>query len=825
MIPAPASRTGKLFLIAVGVAGLAGGVIAGLDLYRATRTVQSVYTAGITGLSLYSDLTFATEESRRQFLYALAVSDPNLQLPHIDRARAVDEEVNRVMARLADLPAAAGVRTSCRKFTGRWKAYLTVRDEVIALILEGRPVEAVAVMTDKGDTTFRAASQEMLRIRHDLDNYGRAQTVAIRLTFYRAGIELVLLFASVVLFIALLVRMLSVLRRSHQAIAAAKLTEQARNRVLEMVGRNEPLETVLDSVVQYLERQYPGARAVLSLVEGDQLRLTAAPGFPAEIHSVVESLPPDLAEMRQGEAPGESGWTPHSDLALRHGLTCCWWNPITSSDNGVIGIVAIFHPAGTAAGDVDRETLAGATRLAGVAIEHNVLYHRLAHQALHDPLTALPNRLLFQDRLQQAIGRAERNAKRAAVLWIDLDHFKTVNDTLGHRAGDTVLRQVAQRLSGSLRKSDTVARIGGDEFTVILGDMEDSAAAEHLAAIMLESLRVPVALPDRSVTVTASIGISLYPNHGQDSSTLVRNADIAMYEAKKGGKNAFCMYASEMGQIVQEQNDISLQLASALGNAEFELHYQPQLTLDGVIVGFEALIRWTNPVLGSVSPAQFIPIAEETGQIIAIGDWALNHACAQNASWQRAGLKPVRVAVNISAVQLLRPEFIQSVAGALITANLDARYLELELTETAVMRDIDLAAKQIGRLRTLGVSVSIDDFGTGYSSLSYINNLPVNSVKIDQSFVRQMDEASGGTSSLVRTIVSMAHDMNLQVVAEGIETEAQLRALRSTGCDLGQGFLMYRPLRADAARDLLEPVQCPRELLHRIEQPELAHAS
>ena len=449
----------------------------------------------------------------------------------------------------------------------------------------------------------------------------------------------------------------------------------------------------------------------------------------------------------------------------------------------------------------------------------------MAHQALHDPLTALPNRALFQDRLQYAIGVAQRDLRGLAVLWIDLDQFKAINDSLGHRAGDAVLRKVAQRLTSCLRKSDTVARIGGDEFNIILSGVETPASAEAVARTIVQKLSEPIHLADRSVGITASVGISLYPEHGADPSVLVKNADIAMYEAKRNGKNCFHTYDHQLGQSARERTDIRFHLATALENEEFDLHYQPQLSNDGLLAGFEALLRWSNPTLGKIAPGLFVPIAEETTQIVAIGEWVLRRACTQAVSWQHSSTRRVRMAVNVSAVQLLREEFPDTVAAVLRDTGLEPQYLDLELTETAVMHDITRAASQISALRALGVNVSIDDFGTGYSSLSYINRLPVNAVKVDQSFVSQIGEKSGASLSLIRTIVAMAHGMNMEVVAEGVETQAQLIALRLAGCDTVQGYLMHHPLTAEHAGRLLRNEALPALPAASAAVPELALAS
>ena len=442
--------------------------------------------------------------------------------------------------------------------------------------------------------------------------------------------------------------------------------------------------------------------------------------------------------------------------------------------------------------------------LAAVSIENTMLYERLAFQAQHDTLTELPNRMLFQDRVRQALQLARRHRRKAAVLWIDLDRYKQINDALGHRVGDEVLREVALRLRSCLRESDTVARVGGDEFTVLAHDIASIPAADLVCYKILKALSEPMLCGEHSVAVTGSIGISIFPEHGEDPITLMRHADLAMYIAKRNGGNAHHMFSPALGENMQRRVQMEQELASALENEEFTLYYQPLTDRNGHVAGLEALLRWTNPALGRVSPANFIPIAEEMGLIQKIGDWVLRTACRTGTRWLNAGLVVPNIAVNVSAVQFVARDLASLVERTLKETEFPARKLVLEITETALMNNIEQALEQMASLRDLGVRFAIDDFGTGYSSLSQLGNLPVDCLKIDRSFVKDLDSSGSGSTTLVRGIIGLAHSLQLEVVAEGVETQEQLTTLGAMGCDINQGFLLYKPMPSEQVEALLE---------------------
>jgi diguanylate cyclase (GGDEF)-like protein/PAS domain S-box-containing protein len=419
---------------------------------------------------------------------------------------------------------------------------------------------------------------------------------------------------------------------------------------------------------------------------------------------------------------------------------------------------------------------------------------RIRHQATHDALTGLPNRNLLHDRLQQAMVVAQRNGGIAAVAFIDLDQFKYINDSLGHQVGDELLKTVAARLASCVRASDTVARQGGDEFVLVLSgntNIEDvSDAVRRVIAAVCE----PWTARGLMLQVTCSIGVSVYPNDGDDVETLLRHADAAMYKAKELGRNNFQYFAADMNLHAIERLEVVNSLRHAIANEEFVLHYQPKVHLaSGRMVGAEALIRWQHPLRGMVPPSYFIPLAEESGLIIDIGTWVLHTACAQNAAWQRAGYPMIPVSVNLSPRQLARDDVVELVAAALDTTGLEPRYLELELTENVVMRDVDKSLVTLAQLKALGVKISIDDFGTGYSSLNYLKRFPVDTLKIDRSFVSDIATDRDG-AAIVKAVISLAHILNLNVVAEGVESVAQCRFLNDNDCDEVQGYHFGRPL-------------------------------
>jgi diguanylate cyclase (GGDEF)-like protein/PAS domain S-box-containing protein len=436
--------------------------------------------------------------------------------------------------------------------------------------------------------------------------------------------------------------------------------------------------------------------------------------------------------------------------------------------------------------------------------DRKVIQQRIQHLAYHDNLTGLPNRSLLQDRLAHSIARAERSSKKVAVLFIDLDNFKNINDTLGHDVGDELLRHVSRRLSEAVRLEDTIARQGGDEFIVLLDSLDDSRGASLVAQKILNSLRQPFVLTGIEQHVSGSVGIALYPEDGRDAQTLMKNADTAMFHGKSLGKNTYQYFTSQMNIAVKRRMTLESALRRAVMQKDFILHYQPQINLEsGEIIALEALVRWKTEDSGTVMPGDFIPLAEETGLINEIGEWVLREGCRQAKEWQTMGLAPRRMAINLSARQFSDRGFLDMVTRVLAETGLEPQWLELEITESQVMRQTEGMIMLLNKLSEMGVQLAIDDFGTGYSSLSYLKRLPIQKLKIDQSFVRDITVDPNDTAIVV-AIINMARSLDLETIAEGVETAGQLALLRSKGCRMGQGFYFSAPVRAEVLYPLLK---------------------
>lgn len=422
---------------------------------------------------------------------------------------------------------------------------------------------------------------------------------------------------------------------------------------------------------------------------------------------------------------------------------------------------------------------------------------QLEHLVQHDALTGLPNRVLLQDRLGQAIELARRQGRQLAVMFLDLDQFKHINDSLGHAVGDQLLQSAAQRLVACVRHSDTISRQGGDEFVLLLPYIERAEDAALSAQKMLAALALPHRIDEHDLHIGASIGISIYPGDGQDAETLIKNADTAMYSAKENGRNNYKFFERSMNARAVQRQSIETGLRCALEQQEFVLHYQPKINLQsGTIVGVEALIRWQHPERGLLLPAQFLPIAEDCGLILPMGCWVLREACRQVQAWLDSGLCAVPVAVNISALEFRGKSFLEDVALILKETDLAPCYLELELTESVLMHDADESVPVLEALKAMGVRLAIDDFGTGYSSLSYLKRFPIDTLKIDQFFVHDIATHADGVA-IVRTVIGMGKNLKQRVIAEGVETYVQFEFLRAQQCEEGQGFLFSHPLPAE----------------------------
>ena len=456
--------------------------------------------------------------------------------------------------------------------------------------------------------------------------------------------------------------------------------------------------------------------------------------------------------------------------------------PIHNRDGAVIGAVIVFH-------DVS---------------ESRTMALKMAHLAQHDFLTGLPNRVLLTERLSRAIGQARRHDKRVALMFIDLDYFKHINDSLGHAVGDQLLQMVAERLKICVRDTDTVCRQGGDEFVILLTEIEETRDAAPVAEKILAAFSDPCLIAGNELHVTLSVGISIYPDDAQDADGVMKNADTAMYHAKANGRNNYQFFTPEMNTLAVRRLFIEGNLRRALKQGEFMLYYQPKIDLiTGLMIGSEALIRWQDPEHGLLHPNQFVPIAEESGLIVPIGSWVLREACRQVCAWQDSGLLAVPVSVNISAVEFRHKNFLEGVATILRETGMLPSFLELEVTESILMQDAESSASVLESLKTMGMQLAIDDFGTGYSSLSYLKRFPINTLKIDQSFVQDLG-IDVDDASIVSAMIGMGKSLKQRVIAEGVETEAQLAFLRALQCDEGQGFLFGHPLPADQFELLLQ---------------------
>jgi diguanylate cyclase (GGDEF)-like protein len=428
----------------------------------------------------------------------------------------------------------------------------------------------------------------------------------------------------------------------------------------------------------------------------------------------------------------------------------------------------------------------------------------LSHLAQHDFLTDLPNRVLLNDRISQAISFAERYTKQLAVMFVDLDEFKRINDSLGHTSGDKLLQSVASRLVACIRRSDTVSRLGGDEFVVLLTQVEHAEDAAFISKKILSSLAEPFSIDQKHVDINASIGVSTYPGDGQDAETLIHKADTAMYAAKQLGRNNCQFFKADMQARVMERQSLEGSLRHALSRNEFMLHYQPKIDLKtGEISGVEALLRWYHPTRGLVPPTQFIPIAEESGLIVPIGQWVLLEACRQTRVWMDAGLPPVRMAVNVSAADFMSKDFLSGVRAALISTGVNPHNLELELTETVLMRDAESAVRNLHALKAIGVQLAIDDFGIGYSSFSYLQRFPLDALKIDRTFINEIS-AAGEAATILSAMIDIGLSLKHRVIAEGVETLEQLHFLQKKGCSEGQGYFFCHPIIAEEFAEFLQ---------------------
>ncbi len=591
-------------------------------------------------------------------------------------------------------------------------------------------------------------------------------------------------------------------------VSARHRSEQialARHRVLELIARQSDLTTIGRELLRLINEQlndivygaYSVRSAPLFVSQAQQVYEDDRLSFDRWAGLVIEH-PPMVDGRVSAFAIDDPPWNAIQELAQRYAVSRVWLISLRTNRDHIDGWLLFCRRSAAPLATDDLQIIDLIEQLTTIAIDQHTSLHKLAYQAHHDALTGLPNRLLFEDRLRQALEHARRNNTMVAVLFIDLDRFKQVNDSLGHTIGDLLLVQVARRFEMCVRATDTLARHGGDEFMLVVPDVTNPQQVTAIAQRLHEALHHSFFVNGHEIFVSASIGASLYPIDGTDVITLERAADIAMYRAKSTLRNSFQFFDAAMTTTSLERLRLETLLRRAIERNELLLHYQPKVDRQGRLIGLEALLRWQNAELGMVSPVQFIPLAEETGFIIAIGTWVLDEVARQLVAWQQAGLPIVPVAANVSAIQFAQTSFVETVAHLLDQVKLPTPWLELELTESMLMGDIDYLRRQMQELHRLGVTLAIDDFGTGYSSLAYLHRLPIGVIKIDRSFVARLDHDDAKLErNLARAIISLGHHLDAQVVAEGVETAMQQRILLEAGCDIFQGYHIGRPLPAD----------------------------
>lgn len=593
-------------------------------------------------------------------------------------------------------------------------------------------------------------------------------------------------------------------RRDISTRKRAEQLEIARNNTLELLAQGKPLDLVLNAATKIVQTPFPNLRCAVVYWHKNTWHMTA-PNLPdAFQNTFLERVGSSAAARFESQfREGRASWFTNLDDNLtsedRHlmesnGIQAALGYPILTSAGVLMGAILAFRDAPSEPLHSEMESLEVVSRLTSISVEQNELNEQLNYQANHDALTQLPNRAHFETELEKRLEVLEKTGKQVGLILLDLDGFKQINDTLGHAAGDDLLRQVASRLSKGFASLGMVGRMSGDEFMLRIDHFLDTTELETLAETMLETIRKPFPIQDTEVFITASIGLSLFPNDATARESLIRNADTAMYQVKRFGRNAIQRFTNSLNTQYTERHELEIKLRGALERQEFEVYYQPQFDLTNSLVACEALLRWKSGD-NMVSPQTFIPIAVDMGLITSIDSWVLKQVCVQARKWQHAGYKPIQFSVNVTALQFLRPDFVKSVKTALESTGLDAKYLDLELTESVFMTDFDVTINRMNELRALGISLSIDDFGTGYSSLSYLQHLPINTLKIDRSFVQALDSKKANPT-LVQVIVTMARQLGLNVVAEGVETLEQVRSLSMLSCDRLQGFYFAHPVPA-----------------------------
>ncbi len=593
----------------------------------------------------------------------------------------------------------------------------------------------------------------------------------------------------------------------------AKELDHDRTLVLEMIARDQALTDILNQITLMMKHQHPESVCLILLLYQGSYHYMAGCGLSQDVENSLASLPISFGSCVAGKTsypsqpitvrdiPNDPMCSHCHVLLQKYGLRFCCPVPVVSREGDMLGIITLFFRTSRSMSAIDTHLITTASHLTAIAAEQRLLAEKVEHQAYHDAVTGLPNRLLFEDRLSQALAHAQQHHHMVAVFCIDLNRFRNVTNTLNHATGDDLIQLVAKRFETCVDKEDTLAHIGDDEFALVLPEVDNLQDAVRQAKKLIDSLRTPFRLEERDLFVTASLGVSIYPTDGHDAATLQRNANIALSRAKGKTGNTFQCYAHDMHTAALKQIEMEAHLHQAIEHNELSLHYQPQVDMYGKLVGAEALLRWNNAFMGEISPGRFIPLAERSGLIVPIGAWVINEACRQAHAWQQADYHPFKVAINVSVAQFTGLDFVEMVHQSLQEHDLDPCWLELEVTESLTMHKHEFIACQLDRLRSLGIKIAIDDFGTGYSSLSYLQQLPIDTLKIDRSFIRHIDPNDPKPSNdiaIVKAVIMLSHSLNMEVLTEGVETPEQFALLHHAECDYIQGNLVSSPLSAHA---------------------------
>jgi diguanylate cyclase (GGDEF)-like protein/PAS domain S-box-containing protein len=744
--------------------------------FRCLEEIRSLRQVDVETLSVEGEVQFQIQESRQRFLRILMpAAGFDTRVKDIDLVRAADLRVDLLKARVIAL---TGEKSALGRFERSWRSYVETRDDMIARALRGQFAEAVAIDKSRGAAAFDRASEELRGDKREREMSSRQRTYRVETALRNGCFEALWLLLARVLFVAALFvadgmrrRMLRQLRSAAGTLYASEqrfrhVFEDATVAMLimDLEGRITSVNKAVTEITGFSDADLIGRIWKMFLAEDHR---DASAGDFAEV--VAGRLSGYRAERRLARKDGRFGWIRSSVSLLR-------------KDGVPSEVIALCE-------DITAQKLAG---------------EQLAYQASHDSLTGLVNRRHFEGAVDSAVNSAGRDGTELALLYIDLNGFKAVNDTFGHAAGDLLLCEVASRMRNCLRAPELLGRVGGDEFAVLQpftrgnGGLQESA--EALARKLRASLDAPFSLLGSEVNIEASIGISRFPADGADADALLRTADAAMYHGKRGLNSGLCFFDADLRASAHRRQSLESRMRSGLEQGEFDVRYQPLYDLaTNTLVRFEALCRWNSDVLGEVSPSEFIPVAEGSGLISEVGRWVLERACEQALLWQCPGEIPVRIAVNVSARQFADAGYVESVRQVLCNTGLRPDLLELELTESTLVIDHDDSVRKMKSLRQLGISISVDDFGTGYSSLSCLQLMPIDALKIDRSFTRMLD-CSPAATSVIRSVIAMARALGLRVVTEGVETAAQLDTVRRLGSDEVQGYYTGAPEDAAAAR-------------------------